>query len=156
MLFRAALSLLRRLARNESEELVHEIVGNPAALTSELLDEIIERTDGVPLFLEELTKAVFERDIAGVQITAIPPTSLPVPATLHASLMARLDRLDSAAKEIAQMGAAIGREFSYELLAAIPQRTEAELRGQWAGWSMLALPFSAARRLRQNSCSNTL
>jgi len=101
---------LRRLARYESEELVRGLVGHSAALASELLDEIIERTDGVPLFLEELTKAVLERAIAGAQITATAPASLAVPATLYASLMARLDRLGSAAKEIAQIGAAIGRE----------------------------------------------
>jgi hypothetical protein len=95
-------------------------------LSSELLGEIIERTDGVPLFLEELTKALLESVSAGAQI---PSASLAVPATLHASLMARLDRLGSAAKEIAQIGAAIGREFTYELLAAVAQRTEAELRG---------------------------
>jgi len=119
---------LRRLGRDESEELVSGLIGNSAALPTELLDEIIERTDGVPLFLEELTKAVLESGNAGDQIRAIPPASLAVPATLHASLMARLDRLGSAAREIAQIGAAIGREFSYELLAAISQRTEAELR----------------------------
>src|SRR5215472_4602036 len=119
---------LRRLARAESEELVRGLVGNPDVLSGELLGEIVERTDGVPLFLEELTKALLESDNAGAQIRAIPPASLAVPATLHASLMARLDRLGLAAKEIAQMGAAIGREFSYDLLAAIARRTEAELR----------------------------
>jgi predicted ATPase len=86
------------------------------------MDEIVERTDGVPLFLEELTKAVLENAAVGT----IPATSAKVPATLHASLMARLDRLGPIAKEIAQVGAAIGREFSYELLAAAAQRTEAE------------------------------
>ena len=125
---------LRRLARDESEELVSGLVGNSAALPTELLDEIIERTDGVPLFLEELTKALLESGNAGAQIRAIPlasltaPATLTVPATLHASLMARLDRLGSAAKEIAQIGAAIGREFSYDLLAAVARRTEAGLR----------------------------
>jgi class 3 adenylate cyclase/predicted ATPase len=119
---------LRRLTWDESEELVRGFVANSAALPSELLNEIIERTDGVPLFLEELTKAVLENVSAGAQISATPFASLAVPATLHASLMARLDRLGSAAKEIAQVGAAIGREFSYELLAATAQRTEAELR----------------------------
>ena len=84
----------------------------------------MERTDGVPLFLEELTKAVIENAVIG----AVPATSLAVPATLHASLMARLDRLGSSAKEIVQVGAPIGREFSYELLAAIVQRTAVELR----------------------------
>jgi len=107
---------LRRLGRRESDKLVRGIIGNTAALTGEIMAEIVERTDGVPLFLEELTKAVVENAVIGS-----------VPATLHASLMARLDRLGSAAKEIAQIGAGIGREFSYELLTAVAQRTETEL-----------------------------
>src|SRR5262249_14168814 len=119
---------LRRLARDESEELVRGLVGKSTALSIELLDEIVDRTDGVPLFLEELTKAVLESGNPDSNIIATPPTSLAVPATLHASLMARLDRLGAAAKEIAQVGAAIGREFSYELLAVIAQRDEVELQ----------------------------
>jgi len=114
---------LRRLGRDESGRLVRGLVGDAADLSSEVLDEIVQRTDGVPLFLEELTKAVFENTVG-----SIPATSATVPATLHASLMARLDRLGLLAKEIAQVGAAIGRDFSYELLAAAAQRTEAELR----------------------------
>jgi predicted ATPase len=86
----------------------------------------------VPLFLEELTKTVLEAVMAGADgsgvVSAVPATLLAVPATLHASLMARLDRLGAAAKELAQIGAAIGRDFSYELLAATAQRTDAELR----------------------------
>jgi class 3 adenylate cyclase/predicted ATPase len=120
---------LRRLGPDESAELVRGLVGNSAALPSELLDEIIERTDGVPLFLEELTKAVLEAKGSGVNTAAsVPAAALAVPATLHASLMARLDRLGATAKEIAQVGAAIGREFSYELLAVTARRTEAVLR----------------------------
>jgi predicted ATPase len=119
---------LRRLAREESKEFVRGLVGNSAALSTGLLDEIVERTDGVPLFLEELTKAIFESANPGAQITATPARSLAVPATLHASLMARLDRLGAATKEMAQIGAAIGRDFSYELLAMVSQRAEAELR----------------------------
>src|SRR5262249_14286005 len=110
---------LRRLGRDESEELVRGLVRNSTALSSELLHEIVDRTDGVPLFLEELTKAVLESANAASQITTTAPRSLAVPATLHASLMARLDRVGAVAKEIAQMGAAIGREFSYELLAVM-------------------------------------
>jgi predicted ATPase len=114
---------LRRLGRDESGWLVRGLVGDTADLSSEVLDEIVQRTDGVPLFLEELTKAVLENTVG-----SIPATSARVPATLHASLMARLDRLGLLAKETAQVGAAIGRDFSYELLAAAAQRTEAELR----------------------------
>src|SRR5262249_15433347 len=124
---------LRRLARAESEELVRGLVGNSDVLSGELLREIVERTDGVPLFLEELTKAVLEAAGPGISdgSSTAPPTpaiSFGIPATLHASLMARIDRLGPAAKEIAQVGAAIGREFLYELLAAITQSTEAELQ----------------------------
>src|SRR5262249_9163429 len=77
---------------------------------------------------EELTKAVLESANAANQITATHSTSLAVPATLHASLMARLDRVGSAAKEIAQMGAAIGRGVSYEPVSVIHQGTETERR----------------------------
>ncbi len=124
---------LRRLGREESYKLVRGLIGTAPALSSDLLNEIVDRTDGVPLFLEELTKAVLETaasDADGMveAVTSIPPASHAVPATLHASLMARLDRLGPVAKEIAQVGAAIGREFSYELLAATTQRTEAEVR----------------------------
>src|SRR3984893_3111432 len=114
---------LRRLGRDESGWLLRGLVGDTADLSSEVLDEIVQRTDGVPLFLEELTKAVLENTVG-----SIPATSARVPATLHASLMARLDRLGLLAKEIAQVGPAIGRDFSYEPLAAAAQRTEAELR----------------------------
>jgi predicted ATPase len=119
---------LRRLSRDESEEFVRRIVGNAPALSSRVAEEIVARTDGIPLFLEELTKAVLETAIAGSDLSAIPPASLAIPATLHASLMARLDRLGPIAKEIAMVGAAIGREFPYELLAAVAQRAETDLR----------------------------
>src|SRR5262249_27748522 len=82
---------------------------------------IIERTDGIPLFIEEMTKAVLEADsrrAAERVVAAAPSSALAVPASLHASLMARLDRLGPA-KELAQIGAAIGREFSHALLAAV-------------------------------------
>ena len=119
---------LRRLARDESGELVRGVIGSAARLSGDVIDEIVERTDGVPLFLEELTKAVIETAVAGRELMAIPATSATIPATLHASLLARLDRLGPAAKEVAQVGATIGREFSYHLLAGAAQRTHTELR----------------------------
>ena len=91
--------------------------------------EIVERTDGIPLFVEEMTKAVLEaegEDDARRTAGAVPSPALAVPASLHASLMARLDRLGPA-KEVAQIGAAIGREFSHALLAAVVSKPEAEL-----------------------------
>jgi predicted ATPase len=84
--------------------------------------DIIERTDGIPLFVEEMTKAVLEagsESAARRTTAAIPSPTLAVPASLQASLMARLDRLGPD-KEVAQIGAAIGREFSYALLAPSP------------------------------------
>jgi predicted ATPase len=84
----------------------------------------------VPLFVEELTKAVVEAgaDRGNVQISAVPASSLAVPATLHASLLGRLDRLGPAAKTVAQVGAAIGRDFSHELLSAAVPLAEPELQ----------------------------
>ena len=79
--------------------------------------DIIERTDGIPLFVEEMTKAVLEAEGEGAvenAVATIPSPSIDVPASLHASWMARLDRLGPA-KEVAQIGAAVGREFSHAL-----------------------------------------
>ena len=118
--------VLNRLDRREGAALVQRVVGT-GELPSDVVAEIIERTDGVPLFVEELTKAVLEGGNAGIVLSRAAATALNVPATLHASLMARLDRLGSAAKEVAQVGAVLGREFSYELLAAVAQRNAAEL-----------------------------
>jgi class 3 adenylate cyclase len=86
---------LNRLGRNEGAMLVHRLAGNLGALPQDIVDEIVERTDGVPPFVEELTKAVVEAGaVRGyAAISAVPPSSLPVPATLHASLLGRLDRL---------------------------------------------------------------
>jgi DNA-binding response OmpR family regulator/tetratricopeptide (TPR) repeat protein len=110
---RAGTSLfaLSRLGRRESETLAQATADR--VLGRELLERIVAQTDGVPLFIEELTKAVVETS-ANQDATALP---LVVPSTLQASLMARLDRL-SAARKVAQVGAVIGREFSYTLLVA--------------------------------------
>ncbi|ESY62277.1 hypothetical protein X742_33815, partial [Mesorhizobium sp. LNHC232B00] len=108
--------------------LVQRVVGS-GELPSDVVAEIIERTDGVPLFVEELTKAVLESGNAKTVLSKAAATALNVPATLHASLMARLDRLGSAVKQVAQVGAVLGREFSYELLAAVAQGNAVELDG---------------------------
>ncbi len=122
---------LRSLTREQSAALVAEVAGKDV-LPNEIIEDIVERTDGVPLFLEELTKAVMEaREQETAEIAILSRTarhrSFAVPATLHASLMARLDRIGDA-KEIAQIGAAIGREFSYELLSAVAELSDAELQ----------------------------
>ena len=122
---------LNRLTPCKVETLIDRIVGNHL-LPGAVRQDIIERTDGVPLFVEEMTKAVLETASEGeAQRTAalIPPSASTVPATLHASLMARLDRLGPA-KELAQIAAAIGREFSHELLAKVARRPDAMLEAQ--------------------------
>jgi class 3 adenylate cyclase/tetratricopeptide (TPR) repeat protein len=123
----AALNL-NRLGEGEIKALIDCVVGNKL-LPSGIRQDIIERTDGIPLFVEEMTKAVMEGGEAERPAASIPSPAVAVPPSLHASLMARLDRLGSTAKELAQVGAAIGREFSYELLLSVAQRNTAELNG---------------------------
>jgi class 3 adenylate cyclase/tetratricopeptide (TPR) repeat protein len=111
--------ILARLDRRDAAAMVGNVAGD-ATLPPEIVEEIAERTDGVPLFVEELTKAVLESGAqAPAALSTVSLPALSVPATLHASLMARLDRLGSAAKEVAQTGAAIGREFGHGLLASV-------------------------------------
>ena len=119
---------LNRLGERAAAAIVARLVGSKR-LSADVMAEIVGRTDGVPLFVEEMTKAVLEAESADAAlrtVAAVPSPALAVPASLHASLMARLDRLGPA-KEIAQIGAAIGREFSHALLAAVMRRPEAEL-----------------------------
>jgi predicted ATPase len=119
---------LNRLGEREAVVIIAQVVGKNT-LPAHVMAEIVERTDGIPLFVEEITKAVLEAQGEGEArrtIAVIPSPTLSVPASLHASLMARLDRLGSA-KALAQIGAAIGREFSYALLTAVARRPEAEL-----------------------------
>jgi predicted ATPase len=117
---------LNRLGRGDGAAMVEQLAGNAASLPPDVIAEIVERTDGVPLFVEEMTKAVLEAGIKrGREIAAsMPGAGLDVPATLQASLMARLDRLGPAAKGVAQIGAAIGREFPYELAASVAELSE--------------------------------
>jgi class 3 adenylate cyclase/predicted ATPase len=120
---------LGRLDQSRVQTMVEQVAGG-RRLPTEVIGQIIAKTDGIPLFVEELTKAVLEagilvEDTEGYRLDGpLPP--LAIPATLHDSLMARLDRL-AAVKEIAQVGAAIGREFSYALLHAVAGRDEASL-----------------------------
>jgi predicted ATPase len=120
---------MSRLGRRQGADLVARVTG-AKALPSEIVEQIVARTDGVPLFVEELTKTVLESGLladAGDRFELsgpLPP--LAIPTTLHDSLMARLDRL-AAVKEVAQIGAVIGREFSHELLAAVSPLAADEL-----------------------------
>jgi class 3 adenylate cyclase/tetratricopeptide (TPR) repeat protein len=115
---------LSKLTRAQSGAIVSKLTRGQA-LPAPLLEQILAKTDGVPLFVEELTKTVLESgfDVGARRAVPLP---LAIPATLHDALMARLDRL-GAAKEIAQIGAAIGREFSYELLAAVARTPTTDL-----------------------------
>jgi predicted ATPase/class 3 adenylate cyclase len=126
---------LTRLSRPYGAALIKQVTTGKT-LPGEVVDQILAQTDGVPLFIEELTKMVIESGLLqernGHYVLDRPLPSLSIPTTLHASLMARLDRLGSA-REVAQIGAAVGREFSYELLSAVaglPKQKLDEALGQ--------------------------
>ena len=134
---------INRLGDWEIAAMIDRVTGNKPLPASIRLD-IIERTDGIPLFVEEMTKAVLEAESQGdaeLTAAAIPPSALAVPPSLHASLMARLDRLGSA-KDVAQVGAAIGREFSHPLLAAVAGKPEVELQSALDRLNEAGLLFS--------------
>ena len=119
---------INRLGERDISAMIDRVVGNKV-LPANIRQDIIERTDGIPLFVEEMTKAVLEAESQRAVehlAAAVPSSALAVPASLQASLMARLDRLGPA-KEVAQIGAAIGREFSHALLAAVVRKPQAEL-----------------------------
>jgi class 3 adenylate cyclase/predicted ATPase len=121
-------STLNRLAQRDITAMIDRVVGNKQ-LPTNIRHDIIERTDGIPLFIEEMTKAVLEaesEDVVRRTAGSVPSSAFAVPASLHASLMARLDRLGPA-KEVAQIGAAIGREFTHNLLASVALRNEYRL-----------------------------
>ncbi len=113
--------LLTRLSRRDGAALVERVTGGKR-LPEEVLSQILSRTDGVPLFVEELTKTVLEsgylQERSDQYVLEHSQPSLAIPSTLHASLMARLDRL-APVRDVAQIAAVIGREFSYDLLSAV-------------------------------------
>ena len=117
---------LDRLAPGDAIAIIDRIAG-ARSIPENIREYIVERTDGVPLFVEEMTKAVLEvkGEALGKTAGSVPSPAQAVPSSLHASLMARLDRLGDA-KAVAQIGAAIGREFSHALLASVAQETDAE------------------------------
>src|SRR5262249_50936782 len=134
---------LGRLDRSNVENIVARVAGG-RSLPAEVTEQIVVKTDGNPLFVEELTKAVLESGILVEEDGRyrldgpLPPRA--IPATLHDSLMARLDCL-APVKEIAQIGAAIGREFSYSLLRALVGRDEAALKDALAQLENAELVF---------------
>jgi class 3 adenylate cyclase len=152
---------LNRLGGHDGAALVERLAAN-ASFARETVDEIVERADGVPLFVEELTKAVLERADQDNRVAAVLAASrlpnLAIPATLHASLIARLDRLGPVPKEVGQIGAVIGREFGYELIEHVAQQPTAELRAARRGrapvlpWHGAAILLSLQTRAGAGRC----
>jgi class 3 adenylate cyclase/tetratricopeptide (TPR) repeat protein len=134
---------LSKLTRAQSAAMVSALAGGKA-LPGSLLEQILTRTDGVPLFVEELTKSVLEtgelKEAGDHYYFGGSARPITIPATLRDALMARLDRF-MPVKEIAQIGAAIGREFSYELIAAVAPMPEAQLDDALAQLSASGLAF---------------
>ena len=133
-----------RLGRDKATAMIRDLAGGKE-LPAEVLEAILSKTDGVPLFIEELTKMVLEsgllRNAGDRYITVGPLPHLAIPTTLYDSLMARLDRL-SPIKEVAQIGAAIGREFTYRLLAAITPISSIALQSALEQLTLAGLIFS--------------
>ena len=122
-----------------------KLAGN-ATLNADVIAKIVERTDGVPLFVEELTKAVLEnaeqvRSALRPVLETTSVAALSVPATLHASLMARLDRIGPTSKEVAQICSVLGREFTYEQIELVAQRDEPDLQAALAQLTDAGLMF---------------
>jgi class 3 adenylate cyclase/tetratricopeptide (TPR) repeat protein len=134
---------LSKLTRAQSAAMISALTGGKA-LPAALLEQILIRTDGVPLFVEELTKSILEsgelKELGDHYEYAGPTRAVTIPATLRDSLMARLDRF-LPVKEIAQIGAAIGREFSYELIAAVAPLPQAQLDDALTQLSASGLAF---------------
>jgi len=139
---------LEKLSRDQAGAMIFEVTGGKR-LPDEVYDQIISKTDGVPLFIEELTKAVLESgllryaDDRYVIDGPLPP--LAIPTTLHDSLMARLDRF-APVKEIAQIGAVLGREFSYRLIAAVAQTSTSFLQSALSQLADAELIFERGER----------
>ena len=122
--------ILNRLGHTQIETMITHLTGGKA-LPAEVVQQVVVKTDGIPLFVEELVKMILEsglvREEADRYVLTGPLPPLAIPSTLHDSLMARLDRL-SAARDLAQLGAVLGREFAYELLQAVSPLDEPTLQ----------------------------
>jgi TOMM system kinase/cyclase fusion protein len=122
---------INRLSHNQVEQMAQQ-VADGKRLPDEIVQQLVDKTDGVPLYLEEMTRAVLEtgtlKEVNGqYELVAGPIASLSIPSTLQDSLMARLDRLVTA-KGVAQFASVMGRQFSYELLQAVSELDEATLQ----------------------------
>jgi tetratricopeptide (TPR) repeat protein len=142
---------LDRLSRRDRAEMVDQLTRGKK-LPAFVRDQIVARTDGIPLFVEELTRTVLEggllRDAGGHYELTGPFEGIAIPDTLHGSLLARLDRLDPDAKEVAQIGATIGRQFDRDLVALVADRPGLQLDA--------ALAQLAAAEIVQQSSSSML
>ena len=147
---------LQRLPQPQVEAMIARVTGGKA-LPPAVLQQMVAKTDGVPLFVEELTKTVLESGLLReteehYELTGpLPP--LAIPATLHDSLMARLDRL-APVKAVAQLGAVLGRTFAYEVLQAVTPWTRRRCSRPWPGWSRPNCSTSAGSRRRRPTCSS--
>jgi class 3 adenylate cyclase/predicted ATPase len=139
---------LEKLSRDQAGAMILEVTGGKE-IPGEVYDQIISKTDGVPLFIEELTKAVLESGLLryadGRYVIDGPLPPLAIPTTLHDSLMARLDRF-APVKEIAQIGAVLGREFSYRLIAAVARTSTAFLQSALSQLADAELIFERGER----------
>jgi predicted ATPase len=121
---------LSRLTRQQIEEMVLRVTGGKP-LPTEVVRQIVAKTDGIPLFVEELVKTILDaglvREDAGRYVLTGPLPPLAIPTTLQDALMARLDRL-ATVKDVAQLGAVLGREFAYEVLRAVAPLDESTLQ----------------------------
>ena len=148
---------LGRLDRDEVEALMLQRAGGKA-MPAEVVEYVARKTDGVPLYVEELTKAIREADFvrdAGDRYELTRPLSdVTIPATLQDLLMARLDRLPSI-REVAQLGSILGREFAYEMLQAIGSLDEARWRRALTSWCTPNCSISADDARARATCSNT-
>src|SRR5262249_35550271 len=119
--------ILNRLKRSQRAEMVERLTSGKK-LPNQVVDEIVDRTDGVPLFIEELTKVVVESGVLSAthDLSAARQAALSIPTTLGASLLARLDRSPQM-RSVAQIGAALGRRFSHDMISAVAQMPQREL-----------------------------
>jgi class 3 adenylate cyclase/tetratricopeptide (TPR) repeat protein len=142
---------LGRLHRDDAVQIVKHLARNKP-LPEKMTEHILERTDGVPLFVEELTRTVLESAFLREESRGYVwdgPAASAVPATLRASLVARLDRL-TPVKEVAQIASVLGREFSFEMLASVSSRPEHELQGALDQLEGAGLVFARDPPLRSN------
>src|SRR5262249_55325327 len=125
-----ALLPLQRLMRADVEEMAKAALGVQSPLPPTLVEQVVQRAEGVPLFVEKLTRVVVEsaRRADGELDLAFAPWGLEIPSGLRDLLTARLDRVSASARETAQLAAVLGREFSYDVLHAVSSKDEVFLR----------------------------